>query len=94
MSLFRWFSRSRTPDPTLTDLYERQRRLEGDMKALERDQVEAFDSMRRLLAKIRRSEKRAAEESSQDDPGSTIFEPDRVHPAEKFRMNQLARRRG
>lgn len=96
MGLRDWFKRGKTPDPTLTDLYERQRRLEGDMRALERDQQSALDSVNRVLAKIVRRQNREAvdkAESPEDAPESTISNGGPPTPSEIFRRNQLARRR-
>lgn len=93
-----WFKRlfaRRAPDPTLLDLYERQRMLEGDMKALEREWRSEQDSNRRMLAKIVKRAKAAAEESGeslQDAPESTNGQGARVDPREIFRLNQLAKR--
>lgn len=96
MGLRDWFRTRKTPDPTLLDLYERTRRLEVDMRELERAQQEQFDSSRRLLAKIVKRAKREAageDESLQDAPESTNGVEGHLTPSEIFRRNQLLKRR-
>jgi len=90
------FFTKKEPDPTLVDLYQRIRMLEGDMKALEREWRSEQDSNRRMLAKIVKRAKavdRDAEETAQDAPESTNGTGVRVDPREIFRLNQLAKRR-
>lgn len=96
MGLRDWFRTRKTADPTLIDLYERQRRLEVDMRALERAQNEAFDSHRRLLAKIMKRQQR--ELADADELLEAPQPDDRTNghtltAAERFRLNQLSRRR-
>lgn len=97
MGLFDWF-RTRADDGEDNRLLrERVRDLESDYAALRREWIATREEHTRLLAKIARRANREAEavtESLQDAPGSTIANGEVLHPAEVFRRNQVARRRG
>lgn len=81
---------------TQEDVYERLRRLEGDMRQLQLDWERTFERVRSTLGTLAKRQKREEENGKvrEDEVAgaSSLSSSPPLHPAEIFRLNQLRRR--